>query len=350
MTLTLALTCGEPAGIGAEVALKALAAGLPPGVEAVLVGPRSVWATAAGLLPGGFDLDRWHIREPETSEPAEGARGPGPADWTWGRPTARSGRVAAEAVEHAARLALARQVDALVTAPLSKEGLHAAGRPFPGHTELLASLCGPGHRAVMMLAGPRLKVFLVTTHLPLIRVPQHVTRQAVLATVVAAHRGLEQDLGIASPRLAVCALNPHGGEGGLLGFEERHVISPALEEARAADIRAVGPLPADSAFHRAAQGEFDAVVAMYHDQGLAPLKVLHFWDGVNVTLNLPLVRTSPDHGTALDLAGRGAARPDSFAEAIGWAAQIARRRRAARARPGPSDRADLSPGTPDVTP
>lgn len=339
MILTLALTCGEPAGIGAEVALKALAAGLPPGVEAVLVGPRAVWAAAAGLVPGGFDLDRWRIREPVASEPAgrpdrpdhaEPADRAPPADWSWGRPTARSGRVAAEAVELAARLALAREVDALVTAPLSKEGLHAAGRPFPGHTELLASLCGPGHRAAMMLAGPRLRVFLVTTHLPLARVPDQVTREAVLATVAAAHRGLERDLGIASPRIAVCALNPHGGEGGVLGSEERDVIAPALEEARAAEIRASGPLPADSAFHRAAEGEFDAVVAMYHDQGLAPLKLLHFWDGVNVTLNLPLVRTSPDHGTALDLAGRGAARPDSFREAIRWAAEIALRRRAAR--------------------
>jgi 4-hydroxythreonine-4-phosphate dehydrogenase len=331
VTLTLALTCGEPAGIGAEVALKALAGGLPPGVEAVLAGPRAVWAAAAGLVPGGFDLDRWRIREAEATQTAEPNL---PADWGWGRPTARSGRVAAESVELAARLALAGEVDALVTAPLSKEGLLAAGRPFSGHTELLASLCGPGHRALMMLAGPRLRVFLVTTHLPLARVPEAVTREAVLATVAAAHRGLERDLGIGSPRIAVCALNPHGGEGGVLGSEERDVIAPALEEARAEEIRAAGPLPADSAFHRAAEGEFDAVVAMYHDQGLAPLKLLHFWDGVNVTLNLPLVRTSPDHGTALDLAGKGVARADSFREAIRWAADIARRRRAARGAPG----------------
>lgn len=318
--MTLGLTCGEPAGIGAEVVLKTLAAGLPSGVEAVLVGPRSVWEEADALLQGGGDLSRWTIREPQ---------GSWVPDWSWGRPTARSGRAAADSVELAARLALAGAVDALVTAPLTKEGLHAAGRPFPGHTELLASLCGPGYRAFMLLGGSRLRVLLVTTHLPLARVPENVTRDAVLTTIAAAHRGLEGDLGIPAPRIAVCALNPHGGEGGLLGGEERDVIAPAVEEARAAGLRAAGPYPADSLFHRAAGGEFDAVVAMYHDQGLVGLKLLHFWDGVNVTLGLPLVRTSPDHGTAFDVAGRGAARPDSFSEAVRWAADIARRRRGA---------------------
>ncbi|MDW7709369.1 MAG: 4-hydroxythreonine-4-phosphate dehydrogenase PdxA [Deferrisomatales bacterium] len=323
MTLTLALTCGEPAGVGAEVALKALRGGLPAGVEPVLVGPRGVWETAAGLLEPGVDLSPWRIREPG---PPDLCTDP---DWGWGRPTARSGRLAAASVELAARMALAGEVDALVTAPLTKEGLQAAGRPFPGHTELLAGLCGPGHRPLMLLAGPRLRVFLVTTHLPLARVPGQVTREVVVATLEAAHRGLEGDLGVPRPRLAVCGLNPHGGEGGLLGGEERDVIAPAVAEARGRGIRAEGPFPADSLFHRAAEGAFDGVVAMYHDQGLVALKLLHFWDAVNVTLGLPLVRTSPDHGTAFDLAGRGAARPDSFREAVRWAADIARRRRVA---------------------
>jgi 4-hydroxythreonine-4-phosphate dehydrogenase len=230
----------------------------------------------------------------------------------------------------AARLALEGKAAALVTAPLTKEGLRAAGRPFPGHTELLAALCGSGCRATMMLAGPRLRVFLVTTHLPLAQVAGAVTREGVLHCLRAAHRGLTRDLGLAAPRLAVCALNPHGGEAGVLGREEEHELAPAVRTAQAEGVAALGPLPADSLFHRAAAGEFDGVVAMYHDQGLVPLKLLHFWDAVNVTLGLPLVRTSPDHGTAFDLAGRGTARADSFREAVRWAAEIARRRRARR--------------------
>ncbi|MHB8765184.1 MAG: 4-hydroxythreonine-4-phosphate dehydrogenase PdxA [Deferrisomatales bacterium] len=311
--LRLAVTCGEPAGVGPEVALKALAGGLPAGVSAVLVGPPGVWAAAGqrvGVAPA------WPVRD------LPGAVAP---DWDWGTPTPASGRVAAEAVELGARLALAGEVDALVTAPLTKEGLRAAGRPFAGHTELLEHLCGG--RATMMLAGPRLRVVLVTTHLALAQVPRAVTRERVAAAARAAHRGLRDDLGIAAPRLAVLALNPHGGEGGLLGREEAEEIAPAVDDLRREGIDAVGPLPADSVFHRAASGAFDAVVAMYHDQGLGPLKLLHFYDGVNVTLGLPIVRTSPDHGTAFDLAGRGQARCDSMAEALRWAVEIARRRR-----------------------
>ncbi len=315
-SVRLAVTCGEPAGIGAEVALKALAATCPPGgdIEAVLVGPRAAWELAGDLA--GVSPDRWALRDlPLPSSP----------DWSWGSPTALSGRVAAEAVEAAARLALAGEVDAVVTAPLTKEGLRAAGRPFPGHTELLEHLCGG--RATMMLAGPLLRVVLATTHLPLAEVPGAITRARVLAAVRATHRGLVEDLGLAAPRLAVCGLNPHAGEGGVLGAEEAAAIAPAVAAARAEGIGATGPHPADSVFFRAAGGEFDAVVAMYHDQGLVALKLLHFFDGVNVTLGLPIVRTSPDHGTAYDLAGKGTARPDSTAEALRWAAAIARRRR-----------------------
>ncbi|HSH70699.1 MAG TPA: 4-hydroxythreonine-4-phosphate dehydrogenase PdxA, partial [Deferrisomatales bacterium] len=268
----------------------------------------------AALLPTPVDLDAW-----PREDLAAGA-----ADWTWGRPSVASGRVAAEAVERAADLALAGAVDAVVTAPLTKTGLAAAGRPYPGHTELLQARCGG--RATMMLAGSRLRVLLVTTHLPLAAVPAAVTGEAVLATVRAAQRGLEDDLGIGSPRLAVAALNPHAGEGGVLGNEEMTVLAPALDRARAEGIDVAGPLPADSLFYHAAEGAFDAVVAMYHDQGLVPLKLLHFHDGVNVTLGLPIVRTSPDHGTAFDLAGRGIARADSFVEALRWAGEIAARR------------------------
>ena len=315
--MRIAVTCGEPAGIGAEVALKALAASAADDVEPLLVGPRCVWGEARKLIGGDDPLVRW-----------EGVDLPAPSvpDWAWGRPTVASNRIAAEAVEAAARLALDGEVDAVVTAPLTKEGLHAAGRPYPGHTELLEALC-PGGRATMMLAGNRLRVLLVTTHMPLAEVPSRVTRDAVLRTIRAAHLGLSADFGIPNPRVAVAALNPHGGEGGVFGPEEATCIVPAVEQSRAEGIDATGPFPADSLFHRAAEGHFDAVVAMYHDQGLVALKLLHFHDGVNVTLGLPIVRTSPDHGTAFDIAGRGVARADSFREALRWAAEIAARRR-----------------------
>lgn len=319
----IAFTCGEPAGIGAEVALRALRQGLPEAVEPVLVGPSAVWRAAAELSGDPSVLEGRELWEPA------GSSNP---DWGWGCPTLSSGRVAAEAVEAAARACLEGRIDGLVTAPLTKEGLSAAGRPFPGHTELLEALCG-GPKATMMLAGPRLRVLLVTTHAALASVPRLVTRQAVRRTLEAAHRGLRDDLGIPAPRIAVTGLNPHGGEGGLLGREEIEEIAPAVADARAAGIAAEGPFAADGLFHRAYAGEFDAVVAMYHDQGLVALKLVHFHDGVNVTLGLPLVRTSPDHGTAFDLAGRGVARADSFREAVRWAAEIARRR-SQRRRPG----------------
>ncbi len=313
--MVVAITCGEPAGIGAEVALKALGGGLPEGVEPVLVGPRAVWEGAAG--PAGVEGGPlpWALEEPPD---------PGEPDWGWGRPTARSGEVAARAVEAAARMALDGRAHAVVTAPLTKEGLRAAGRPYPGHTEMLQALCGG--RAFMMLAGERLRVVLVTTHLPLAEVPAMVTRERVLETLRAAHRGLRRDLGVPNPRIAVAGLNPHAGEGGVLGREEAERIAPAVEAARAEGIDARGPLPADTVFHRAARGDFDVVAAMYHDQGLGPLKLLHFDDAVNITLGLPIVRTSPDHGTAFDIAGRGAANAASFRAALALAARIARRR------------------------
>ncbi|GAB6064729.1 4-hydroxythreonine-4-phosphate dehydrogenase PdxA [Deferrisoma palaeochoriense] len=311
-TVRIAVTCGEPAGIGAEVALKALAACVP-GAEPVLVGPPVVWERAARLA--GVDLGPWAV------EPVEAEL---PPDWDWGRPTPRSGRLAARAVEAAVGLVREGRAEALVTAPLTKAGLAAAGYPYPGHTEMLEALCGG--RALMMLAGPRLRVVLVTTHLPLAEVPRAVTRERVLDTIRGAHRGLRRDFGLPGPRIGVAALNPHGGEGGLLGSEDAEAIAPAVAAARAEGIAAEGPVPADVLFHRAASGAFDVAVAMYHDQGLGPLKLLHFDDAVNVTLGLPIVRTSPDHGTAFDIAGTGRASATSFREAARLAAEIARRR------------------------
>lgn len=306
--------------MGPEVALRALAGVADEGARVTLVGPRGVWESAARIVGLELRACGWEVWEPEGEEAS--------ADWSWGRPTATSGRVAAEAVEAAARGCLAGRFDAMVTAPLTKEGLHAAGRPYPGHTELLEALCGtPPGSATMMLAGARLRVVLVTTHAALADVPRLVTREAVLRTIEATHRGLRDDLGLEAPRIAVAGLNPHAGEGGLLGREEIDAIAPAVAEARARGADARGPFAADGVVHRAYGGEFDAVVAMYHDQGLVAFKLAHFHDGVNVTLGLPLVRTSPDHGTAFDLAGRGTARADSTGEAVRWAVDVARRRK-----------------------
>jgi 4-hydroxythreonine-4-phosphate dehydrogenase len=216
------------------------------------------------------------------------------------------------------------RLDALVTAPICKEGFHEAGIPFPGHTEFLAALTKTRRFAMMLFGGP-LRVVLVTRHIPLSEVPQCLTRGKVLEAIRLTAEALPW-LGCRRARVAVCGLNPHAGEGGLLGREELTVIGPAVESARREGLRVFGPLPADTVFHAAAHGSFDAVVAMYHDQGLAPLKLIAFESGVNVTLGLPIVRTSPDHGTAFDIAGKNRADPSSMIEAVRNAIFLARRR------------------------
>jgi 4-hydroxythreonine-4-phosphate dehydrogenase len=210
-----------------------------------------------------------------------------------------------------------------VTCPISKAAIHAAGIKFPGHTELLAERCGCD-KVVMMLAGERLRVCLVTTHLAYRAVPAALTEHEILATLTIVDRALRRDFGLVRPRLGVLALNPHAGEGGLFGREEAELIAPAIARARAAGIDASGPHSADTFFHFAVQGAADAVICMYHDQGLIPLKLLHFEDAVNVTLGLPIIRTSVDHGTAYDLAGTGKASSASLVAALRMADRMAR--------------------------
>jgi 4-hydroxythreonine-4-phosphate dehydrogenase len=210
----------------------------------------------------------------------------------------------------------------MVTAPLSKAAIHRAGCDFPGHTELLAARCGV-ERVVMMLGGDRLKVCLATTHLALRDVPAALSTPALLATLRIIDAAFRRHFACPRPRIAVLGLNPHAGEGGQFGDEEARIIAPAVVAARAAGIDASGPHSADTLFHFAAQGRYDAVLAMYHDQGLGPLKLLHFEDGVNVTLGLPIVRTSVDHGTAYDLAGTGTASAQSLVAAIRLAERMA---------------------------
>jgi 4-hydroxythreonine-4-phosphate dehydrogenase len=240
----------------------------------------------------------------------------------FGQPSLAGGEAMFRYITEAARLCLAGEVAGMATAPINKDALNRAGHHYPGHTELLAELTG-AREFVMMLAGEKLRVSLVTIHEALKDVPSLITPGKVLAAIRTTHRDVDRYFR-KNPRLAVLALNPHCGEGGLFGDEEERVIRPSVEAACSEGINAVGPLSADTLFYFAARGEYDAVVCMYHDQGLIPLKMLHFDDGVNVTLGLPIIRTSVDHGTAYNLAGTGKASDASMAAAIRMAADMAK--------------------------
>jgi 4-hydroxythreonine-4-phosphate dehydrogenase len=244
----------------------------------------------------------------------------------YGKPGIAAGEAMYRYIAEAARLCISDQAAAMATGPISKEALNRAGHHYPGHTELLAELTG-AKEFVMMLAGERLKVTLVTIHEALRDVPQLLTCDKVLSTIRITHHDVNRYFR-RNPRLAVLALNPHCGEGGLFGDEEERIVRPAVDVARGEGIDVSGPLSADTLFHFASQGAYDAVVCMYHDQGLIPLKLLHFDDGVNVTLGLPIIRTSVDHGTAYDLAGTGRASSRSMIAAILMAAEMARLKQA----------------------
>ncbi|MBM4155212.1 MAG: 4-hydroxythreonine-4-phosphate dehydrogenase PdxA [Lentisphaerae bacterium] len=324
-SILIAVTLGDVNGIGPEVALRAAwDRRAAPGARVVLVGDAAAAAVAARRcrLPA----------PPAVPDPASPFRGR-VALWTppgSPRVTLRPGRVrvdAARAAAHWIAAAVRGCLDgvfaAMVTAPICKEGLARAGIPFPGHTEMIAGLTGT-RRFAMMLCGGGLRVVLATRHLPLRRVPRAVTRAAVTEAAAIASEALPW-LGARAGGVAVCGLNPHAGDGGALGREEIDVIAPAIRAARRRGLPVSGPYPADTVFHEALAGRHAAVVALYHDQGLAALKTVAFDTGVNVTLGLPVVRTSPDHGTAFGIAGRGAANPASMAAALRLAADLARR-------------------------
>lgn len=292
----LAVTLGDPRGIGPEITRAALQDAT--GADITVVGPDDLIA----------DI-------PSTHRLGVGAWGLGTGDQPDHARTRRAGLLAGRAIEAAARLALDGAVDAVVTAPANKHALHVAGYPWPGHTEWLAHLAGDVDVA-MMLASDRLRVVLVTTHVAFRDVPALLTTDRIVRTARTTAAALTRWWGIAAPRLALCALNPHAGEAGLFGDDEQRVLEPA---ARAAGI--AGPLPADTVFVRAMRGEFDAVLAPYHDVGMTAIKVASFGEAVNVTLGLPFVRTSPDHGTAFDIAGQGRADADSMRRAVEMAVQ-----------------------------
>ncbi len=331
MSPRIGIALGDVTGIGPEVTLKALARILPAGQARYLIVGDSGWLQRLdrqlGLhLPLNL-FSNWTA--PERLLVWQPAGDPLPEHLPPGDATAA--RAAISWLEAAARLCLRGELDALVTAPVNKAAIVRAGLRFTGQTEFLSELAGAS-RTAMMLLGPDergrwLRVALVTTHLPLRAVPDRITVENVLQTIELAAEACRQ-LALPRARVAVCGLNPHAGEEGRLGQEEQTVIAPAVREARARGIEVVGPLSGDAVFHQALGGQFDAVVAMYHDQGLAPLKAVAFDSGINWTLGLPFIRTSPDHGTAYDIAGRGLANPSSMLAALRLAEELARRRAA----------------------
>ncbi len=316
--MTLVLSLGDPAGVGPELAVRAWAEG---------VGPFTALGSADQLEGSGARVVR--VDRPD------------PAPWpqalpvidiplaepvTPGTPSLGNAPATVEAITRGVRLCMDGAASALVTAPIAKWVLkEGAAFAHPGHTEFLAHLSG-APRPVMMLAGPELRVVPVTIHIPLADVPAALTPELLEETIRVTHAGLVRDFGVPAPRLAIAGLNPHAGEGGVMGRQEIEVIAPVLDRLRAEGFDLTPPLPADTMFHPAARARYDAAICMYHDQALVPLKTLSFDDGVNVTLGLPFIRTSPDHGTAFDIAGTGRARPDSLIAAVRLAQEMAARR------------------------
>jgi 4-hydroxythreonine-4-phosphate dehydrogenase len=328
----VAVTMGDPAGIGPEVVRKALADPQIKGVcNPLILGD---WQVLGRTLTGGKSksskLVCWQPGQallPLLESDYSGVVCPLSAlsrrESRPGGPTKAGGHAAYRYIVVAAKLAQSGVADAIATAPISKRILQDAGYNYPGHTELFAELSRtPECR--MMLIGKKLRVVLVTGHVAFTKVTRGLSREKIGTTLELAHRSLRDFFAIRSPRIAVAALNPHGGEEGIFGHEEQEIIAPAVRGAKRKGIQAYGPLPADSLFHQAARGDYDAVVCMYHDQGLIPLKLHHFFGGVALTLGPPFIRTSVDHGTAYDIAGKGQADALSMKEAILLAARLAR--------------------------
>jgi 4-hydroxythreonine-4-phosphate dehydrogenase len=315
---------GDPAGVGPEVIVKALECPEVWDVCRPVVVGDARWLEEAGRIVGthrsvravdamgqagsGESVDVLDLANVDADRLERGQVSP------------EAGQAAYEYIQRAVRLALEGEAAGVVTAPINKEALHAAGVPYAGHTEMLAALCGAKNVAMLLVSG-KLRVSHVSTHVSLRQAVERVNVERIMQVVGLTHEALRRT-GLATPRIALAGLNPHAGEGGLFGNEESDIISPAVEAARAEGMDVAGPYPPDSVFLRASQGEFDAVVAMYHDQGHIPIKLLGFYEGVNVTLGLPIVRTSVDHGTAFDIVGTGRADERSLVAALRLAAQM----------------------------
>ncbi|MEM8974192.1 MAG: 4-hydroxythreonine-4-phosphate dehydrogenase PdxA [Pseudomonadota bacterium] len=322
----IAITMGDPAGIGPEISLKVASDPSLPS-QPFIIGDPDYLAALAQKMGLGIDVET--IAEPKLAAEAQGRIAVLPAGQSLGNVelgtvNGRCGRAAYDYIRTAIDLAKASDISAIVTAPINKEALFAAGIKYPGHTEMLADF-GGAEKSAMMLANDELRVVLVTIHCSLREAIDRIDRPAVTSAIQLAHDGT-REFGIEKPRVAVAGLNPHAGESGLFGQEEIEIISPAIEEARNAGIDVSGPWPGDTVFMQARAGKFDVVVAQYHDQGLIPVKYLGIENGVNITLGLPFVRTSPDHGTAFDIAGKGIADAASLRMAVVQAAKLVRAR------------------------
>ncbi|MGV6848113.1 MAG: 4-hydroxythreonine-4-phosphate dehydrogenase PdxA [Marinibacterium sp.] len=319
MTAPIALSCGDPAGIGPELAVKAW--------RALGADTPFVWIGDPAHLPADTPVA---VLDNPAGAAEQGATAlpvlphPFPAPATPGAPDPANAPAIVAVLDRAVDLVRSGQASALCTAPINKKVLiDGAGFGFPGHTEFLADRAGV-ERVVMMLAGPDLRVVPATIHIPLAEVPGALTPALLRETIHITASGLQTRFGIPAPRLAIAGLNPHAGEGGAMGSEERDWIAPLIATLRAEGLNVTGPHPADTLFHAAARARYDAAIAMYHDQALIPIKTLDFDRGVNVTLGLPFVRTSPDHGTAYDIAGQDLANPTSLIEALRLAQRMAR--------------------------
>ena len=336
MKPTLAITMGDPCGIGPEVIVKGLQESALSSICRPFVVGNARWMSAAAarfapalsVRPIGT-LAEAQFRE-GTLEVLETAEEPLPP-LEYGKPHPRAARAALQAITRAAEMALRGEIDGITTAPINKEGMKAIGFAFPGHTEFLADIAKTDRFAMMMVGGG-LKITLTTIHLALREAITQLRKETLLDAIRLTDTAMKKDFGLHTPKIAVAALNPHAGESGLFGDEEKRAVLPAVEAARREGIHALGPFPADTLFHQLKEGRFDAAVALFHDQALIPIKLLAFGNAINVTIGLPFIRTSVDHGTAYDIAGKGIADPGSLREALKLAAEMAenRKRRADR--------------------
>ncbi len=326
----LGITMGDPAGIGPEVIVKALSRPVIRRLcRPLVIGSVEVLARAVSFSKVSLKLRSVNLGGFEASDGAipvlDPLRDPlGP--FTPGKVSQETGAAQAVYIKEAVERALDGSIAAIVTAPINKEAINLAGYPYPGHTEMLADLTGTAEVGMMIVGGP-LRFMFTTTHVAIKDLPAALTPDRVAQAIRLCHRALRELFKIKQPRIAVAALNPHAGEGGLFGSEERTVIEPGIMKARALGCPATGPFPADTLIGQAAKGSYDAVVAMYHDQGLIPLKLAAFGQSVNITVGLPIIRTSVDHGTAYDIVGKNIADEGSLLEAIRLAAQFVARQR-----------------------
>ena len=323
----IGITMGDPVGVGPEIIFLSLS---NPAIYEIC---KPLVLGDLRILTAAKQCTQSHLHVESVKDPDSGTYKFGSVDVlnlseidpdkiSWGNPTVQTGRAMIQYIQVASDLAIQRRIAAMVTCPINKTAMQLAGFPYSGHTELLAERTESDHYA-MMFAGDRLRVVLATIHVPLRVVPSMLSKQKILATIKLTWQTLQERFGLKTPRIGVAGLNPHAGEGGMFGNEEKDIIAPSIAQARNEGIDVIGPLPPDTLFYHAAKGRYDVVVSIYHDQGLIPFKLMHFNNGVNVTIGLPIIRTSVDHGTAYDIDGTCNADPGSLIAAINMAVQQA---------------------------